>query len=212
MKYKYEIIYPKNEITKETPVALTLHGMGSSYLDLRPLIPVFGREVIELHLQGDLDYGGGYTYFIPEFTKKTEQEIIGTVVKDIHDEVVSILETEKLEKNPLFSLGFSQGAILNIGLGIFYPNWLDTVVILSGRLPEFYVEEAKKNLVDKKVKTNFFISQGKKDPLFAPTVGQKIAKFLGEYSDNVAYHEYSSGHTVDRQAPRDIYDWIMAQV
>lgn len=208
MKYKYEIIYPKAEVTKVTPVVMTLHGMGASYLDLRPLVSVFGKNVIELHLQGDLNYRGGYAYFTPEFGKKAEIDVIGNVVKNIHDQVQEILKQKKLQNNPLFSLGFSQGAIINTGLSIFYPNWLDVVVILSARLPAFYIEEADKNLVGRKISTKIFISQGQKDTLFKPKIGREIATFFRQYASSVESHEYPSGHTVNCNTPQDINDWV----
>ncbi|MFT9097761.1 alpha/beta hydrolase [Liquorilactobacillus sp.] len=208
MKYKYEMVYPKIEVTDKTPIVMTLHGMGSSYLDLKPLVSVFGENVIELHVQGDINYGSGYAYFIPEFINKTEIAVIGSVITDIHNQVETILKQERLQDNPLFSLGFSQGAIINTGLSIFYPNWLDVVVILSARLPEFYVVEARKNLIEKQISTKIFISQGKKDPLFVPATGREIASFFKKYADNVEYHEYPSGHTVDHNAPQDIFEWF----
>ncbi|EJF00569.1 alpha/beta hydrolase [Liquorilactobacillus mali] len=208
MKYKYEIIYPKIEVTKETPIVMTLHGMNSSYFDLRPLVPVFGKDVIELHIQGDLNYGSGYAYFIPKFIDKTETEVIGDVIAGIHDQVEKILGQKNLQGNPLFCLGFSQGAIISAGLSIFYPNWLDVVAILSARLPQFYIEEARKSLTEKKLDTGVFISQGQKDPVFPLETGRKLASFFRKYTDNVEYHEYPGGHIVDYSEPKDIYDWF----
>jgi phospholipase/carboxylesterase len=64
---------------QDVPVVITLHGMGSNYLDLRPSISFFNQKVIELHFQGSIEYANGYAYYIPRFFGSPSNYIGGTM-------------------------------------------------------------------------------------------------------------------------------------
>lgn len=211
LKYKQEVIYPRGEVVNaQTPVVVTLHGMGTNYLNLRPLMPIFALPIIEIHLEGDLTYGDGYTYYIPEFIHQSEEAVITETALAVHTEVAAILANRGLAENPLNVLGFSQGAILAAALSVLYPSWINNGVLLSGRLPAFLWKTAQTKLKSKKLQTACFISQGEKDPLFPVEAGQELARFFRTYAViEPEYHVYPFGHGVSYQAVEDIYNWYV---
>ncbi|KRM96788.1 phospholipase carboxylesterase [Liquorilactobacillus aquaticus DSM 21051] len=210
MKYQYELLYPKAKVTSKTPVVITMHGMGSNFYDLRPLLEFFDIPVIQLHLQGDILFSNGFAFFDPDFSQQTEDEVIGPVITAVYREINAILGEQGLEAQPKLVLGFSQGAILTASLSVVYPRWMSGGIILSGRLPTFIEKTISDNNSEKR--PPIFISQGKKDPLFAPQIGQNLAKFMQEHGYDVTYREYLIGHGVHPKAISDLRDWTKGKV
>ncbi|MCP0886116.1 dienelactone hydrolase family protein [Ligilactobacillus sp. WILCCON 0076] len=205
---KYELLgLEKYKTVPDIPVIITLHGMGSNYLDLRPLVPIFGKSVIELHVQGGISFQTGFTFYIPDFKESSEATVVGMAAENIYAQIKQILIENDLQKHPLGIIGFSQGAILASTLATLHPNWLQAAVILSGRLPDFIEINAKKELKPNEIKTTFFISQGLQDPIFAPQVGQHLATFFENYALSTEFHQYQLGHGVSAEVMQDAAIW-----
>ena len=64
MQYLYRLNYPKNW-DEHTPVAIALHGMGTDYNDLQPVLDQLAPKEIQLSLQGDQPFQSGYQFFLP---------------------------------------------------------------------------------------------------------------------------------------------------
>lgn len=205
---KYELIgASKLSSHTDVPVVITLHGIGSNYLDLRPLISIFDQQVIELHLQGSVPYANGYAYYFPEFHQRSEAEVIESAAQKIYEQTQEILKSNHLEDHPLAVIGFSQGAILATVLMAFHPKWLQAALVLSGKLPDFLSDWAKQHLKLQEVATAVFISQGNKDSIVSLDMGRQLAKFFKTYTNSSVYHEYNVGHSVSRQMIQDAYEW-----
>lgn len=86
---------------KKVPVVVTLHGMGSNYLNMRSLVALFGERTIELHLQGAIPWGNGFTYYAPRFYKFSKAQLIGVTAEKIYYEVKQILQKNQLQEHPL---------------------------------------------------------------------------------------------------------------
>ncbi|MCT4395416.1 alpha/beta hydrolase [Periweissella beninensis] len=191
--YEYKIDIPSS-INITTPVVITIHGMGSNYDDLNTLVPAIIGNAVSIHLQGDLSFGAGYAFFIPDFTKHSEESIIRPVIDKIYATITKIIADNNLQQQPIYLIGFSQGAIIGTGLINLYADFLTKVWLFSGRMPTFIAESGQK--LTTKTKTDVFVSQGLIDPLFEPKVGQAIAKNLGSHVRTLQYKEYPSGHTI----------------
>ncbi|WP_311406563.1 alpha/beta hydrolase [Liquorilactobacillus uvarum] len=210
MDYRYELLYPKEKVEAKTPIVITMHGMGSNFYDLRPLLGIFETPVIQLHIQGNIPFGNGFAFFEPDFSQQTEEQVIGPVISAVYRQINAILIKEKIAKQPKFILGFSQGAILTVSLSLLYPGWLRGGIVLSGRLPVF----VERMFIDKNdVKyPEIFVSQGEKDPLFAPQTGQHLTNYLQKHGYNVFYRVYPIGHGVHRKTVSDLKNWLRRKV
>lgn len=136
--------------------------MGSNYLNMRPLVALFGERTIELHLQGAIAWGNGFTYYAPQFYKFSKAQLIRGTAEKIYYEVKQILQKNQLQEHLLMFIGFSQGAILPAVLLILHPSWIKAAIIFSGRLPVFVEKWAQCNLGLHQIQTAVFIAQGKK--------------------------------------------------
>ncbi|KRM88464.1 alpha/beta hydrolase [Liquorilactobacillus vini] len=208
MGLKEELMCPMNLKTDQNvPVIVTLHGIGSNFFDLRPLVSIFGPSLIELHLQGAIAYGSGFTYYIPRFYKFSENQLIGNAAEKLYLQIKHDLKEHDLQDHPLAVIGFSQGAILAATLLAFHPSSFSAAILFSGRMPKFVEEWSKLNLMPGQIKTNIFISQGEKDPIFPIRSGEQLVNFFEKFGNHVSYQSYPMGHTICLKAVHDAYDW-----
>lgn len=205
MKYLYRLNYPENW-DAATPVAIALHGMGTDYHDLQPVLDEIAPTEIQISVQGDLPFQQGYMFFKTDFVRGTsaEQDTIGSTVKNVHDFICELLAQEGLNDHPLHYLGFSQGAILGTGLVTAYPDLFDQVELFSGRLPQFIEAQLTADLSGQYQSPRIFISQGLLDPLFHPEVGRHLNEIFSQHFSHVHYHEYQVGHGIAPQTLRDV--------
>ncbi|GBG94809.1 carboxylesterase [Ligilactobacillus salitolerans] len=204
MEYLYRLNYPA-EWKQNTPITIALHGMGTDYHDLQPVLDQIAPDAIQLSLQGDLPFQTGYEFFAPDFERGSQQEeaVIGKVIDHVYDFISHLLDDKQLTGHPLHYLGFSQGAIIGSGLVIAHPELFTQVELFSGRLPAF-VEMKSKQLPKKLELPQIFISQGALDPLFEPALGKHLAAVFQEHFTNVHYHEYQVGHGIVAQTLKDV--------
>lgn len=210
MTYLYKISKPEN-VTNSTPILFTMHGVGSNYHDLT-MIPGEGeKDFVQIDVQGDRPYGSGFTYYVPDFSRQSEEEVINGTLKDLDTFFDETVKKEKLSvKQPRFFLGFSQGAILSLSYSLLYPEKSNGAVILSGRLPDYVAAEAaKKTILDEL--PSFFIGHGQFDPLFSLDVSRATKAFLESKGLEAAYHEYPTAHGVITSEVTDIRNWLHVQ-
>lgn len=206
MTYLYHISKPE-KTDPSTPVLVTLHGMGTDYHDLAAIAADGEKNFVQIDIQGDLHFSSGYTYYIPDFTSRPEEQVITGTLAKLEQSLNAILQKEGLSnQQPLFFLGFSQGAILSLSYALIHPDTAAGAVVLSGRLPEFL--QNRDILCNQESKPVFFIGHGQFDPLFPVEKGQQTVRFLKEKGLNAEYHDYPVGHSVASSEVEDLRDWL----
>jgi Predicted esterase len=210
MTYLYKISKPE-DISEATPILVTLHGMGTDYNDLTFIAGEQIREkVIQIDLQGDLHFSSGYTYFIPDYSRQPEEQVISDTLAKLDETLDSVFEKEKITgRHPLFFLGFSQGAILSLSYALVHPEKTRGAVVLSGRLPAFVADREINESAGKK--PSFFVAQGQFDPLFSRETGQAINHYLISRGLKTEYHEYPTAHGVIDAEVLDLRNWLAGQ-
>lgn len=206
MTYLYQISKP-GKIDPSTPVLVTLHGMGTDDHDLASIAADGEKHFVQINIQGDLPFSSGYTYYIPDFTNQSEKQVITGTLTKLEHALTNIFRKEGLSnRQPLFFLGFSQGAILSLSYTLLHPDTVAGAVILSGRLPEFFQNE--KITYSQEVKPAFFIGHGRFDPLFPVQTGRFINQFLRRKGLDTDNHDYPTGHSVTEDEVVDLRNWL----
>lgn len=209
MSYLYQINRP-GIVTETTPILVTLHGMGSNDHDLALIAGHGPVDFVQIDIQGNIPFRSGFTYYIPDFSVKSEKEILTETLTKIDRFLIEVLKKEELSpKQPLFFLGFSQGAILSLSYGLLYPDKLKGAVILNGRLPQFVAEVSRENHARKK--TSFFVAQGEFDSVFPLAIGRSVKTYLKEEGFETDYHEYPADHEVIAAEIVEIRSWLHVQ-
>ena len=90
-------------------------------------------------------------------------------------------------------MGFSQGAVLALAMGILYPGRIGKTSILAGFLPQTWISQlpAAPNALTRKT---FFIAHGNHDDVVPITKAQRAAAWLKEKGAEVTFCEADTGH------------------
>lgn len=198
----YTISIPEGA-TGSLPAILVLHGMGGDETNLPPLLTSFRSTHIILSVRGPLPHGNGFAYFFPKSYGNPDRTTFDPAVATLTAFITKALKRYPIDPERLTIAGFSQGAIMGMTLSLVADLPIKGVIALSGYIPSFIKEAAPAS-----VKTGYFVSQGERDPIFASTVGQGTAAFLGPRSADLTYREYPIGHEVSPAVVQDLTDWL----
>lgn len=204
--YEYEISLPAGyQEEGKYPVVFLLHGKGSDERDMLSLAGPLSSEFVLISIRGDFSVGTGYQFY--------ELKSIGNPIREQFDQAVEKLErfiTYASERYPIdperrYFMGFSQGAILSMSLGLSMGEAIKGIVALNGYVPEFVkTEYAIKNMEHVSV----FISHGEHDTVFPIRIGQETAAYFQGLTSRLTFRTYPSGHGVLPENQRDLLLWL----
>ena len=115
-------------------------------------------------------------------------------------------EEYPVDKSQLFLLGFSQGAILSMTLGLALGDRIKGIVALSGYIPGFVKEEYDIKPVNQ---VSLFISHGEFDQVLPFEWGKANNEYFKELGSDVTFKTYPEGHTVSQQNYEDFTKWLL---
>jgi phospholipase/carboxylesterase len=205
----------KGPSDNDTPIVVMIHGYGSHENDLLGLKDYFSPNVHYLSVRAPISLGfGGFAWYPINFDnlgKKESDTIKAAEGRDLLMRFIKEFKVNhKLYDNPVWLLGFSQGAILSYALALNYPDQIKKVMALSGYILKEIVPESYPNGSFKDL--DFFISHGKEDdviPIEAPRQGLPI---LEQLQINHIYREYTQGHGIGPENLQDLKSWFFKEL
>ncbi len=188
------------------PLVVLLHGIGADEHDLLPLAPFLDPRCAVVSLRAPRDYVVGYSWFPVAFRPD------GSVDPDIAAARETLARLRgwlaaapaRLGTDPArtFLLGFSQGAMMSLGLLLTAPERLAGVAALSGRFaPGWFAPAAAPEAV---ARVPLLVAHGVADDVLPIAHGRGIREaFAGRITD-FTYREFPIGHEI---APAEI-EWV----
>jgi phospholipase/carboxylesterase len=180
------------------PVAtlVLLHGLGSDEQDMFGLAEMIDDRVEVICLRAPHSYGPGFAWFDIQWTSegiKVDEDEYWDAVGMLAHEIVT------LQKSNLIIGGFSQGAMMSLGLITKFPELAAASVLLSGRgiekpCPEFL--------------GRIFQGHGQFDDVIPVSEARKLSADLLALGDRYEYHEYGIGHSINDQELADLNSWF----
>jgi phospholipase/carboxylesterase len=202
----YEIRKPKNFTQdKKYPALFIMHGMGSNEQDLPPLVSGLEDTFFIFSIRGHLSQPPGFAFFTIEGYGKPHREVFDDAVNRLTNFIENACGEYPLDKNQIYLLGFSQGAILSMTLGLTLGDRVKGIVALSGYIPKFVKEEYEIKPVNN---LSLFISHGEMDPVLPFEWGIENSNYFNEKGAKVTFKEYPVGHTVSLQNHKDFMEWL----
>lgn len=195
---------------EKAPLLVMIHGYGSHENDLFSLKEYLGNDSHFLSLRAPLSLGfGGFAWYPIHFDAvgaKTSDTKMAAQSRDLILSFISqFQEQEQLSENPLWLMGFSQGAILSYGLALNEPSKFKRVMALSGYvLKEIVPDKYQKSQVQK---LDFFVSHGREDEVIPVQAARMSTEFLEKLGVQHRYQEYPAGHGINPDNLRDLVDW-----
>lgn len=195
------------------PIMVMIHGYGSHENDLYAFKDYLGDGFHYLSLRAPINLGfGGFAWYPIHFDATGVKTSDTAAAAESRDKIVHFLEAfrqmEKLTDNPVWLMGFSQGAILSYGLALSYPKQFQRVLALSGYVlkeivPEQYRAHDLQHL-------DFFVSHGSQDDVIPVEAARMTVNFLEKLQVKHRYQEYPAGHGINPDNLRDLMNWIKA--
>jgi len=110
----------------------------------------------------------------------------------------------------VYLLGFSQGAIMSLLVGLRRPDLVAGIVPMSGRLlPETLADRASDDALRGLA---VFSVHGTRDPVLPVAGGRAIREALSKLPVALSYREYDMGHQVNAESLADVAAWLTAQL
>jgi phospholipase/carboxylesterase len=196
------------------PLLVLLHGVGSNEEDLLPLASYLDERFFIISLRAPLSTrDGGYGWFPIEWTptgiKHDEKDAIDgqAAAEKAIDELVEMYD---LDPDRVYLMGFSQGAMISLGIMLIHPEKVAGAVIMSGRiLPNVAANAAEPERLSGKP---ILVVHGTQDSIVPIAEGRHIAAYLKGTPVDLTYNEYDIAHTVTEETLADITAWLTKQL
>jgi phospholipase/carboxylesterase len=197
-------------LPSESPaVLILLHGLGSNEQDLIGLAPRLDPSLRVIALRAPHAYGfGGYAWFDVEWDEDGNKWD-GEQALESLQALVSLFEDFPThfgsKPRKLILGGFSQGAMMTLGLLLRRPDLIDGALLMSGVvLPEFVPSGPPSGLAGKPC----LVQHGRLDSVLPIQEGRRVAELLQSYSADYIYREYDMAHEVNLESLTDIGTWL----
>lgn len=191
-------------VDANAPLSLILlHGLGADEHDLMGLAPYMDPKLEVVCLRAPLDSPwGGYCWFGIDFDER------GMIVDQAQAreslcDLIAFLET--MDVGPKILGGFSQGAMMSLGVLAERPDLVQGVIAMSGAwLPEWNPISAANVPV--------LLTHGTADPVVDFQRGENAANVLSELGYQVEFHSYPMGHEINGPCLNEVCRWLNQQL
>jgi phospholipase/carboxylesterase len=202
----YELRRPKNMDPEKTyPALFIMHGIGSNEQNMLSLVEGLEEQFFIFSIRGHLAHPPGFAYFTIQGYGKPHREIFDQAIKKLTTFIDFATEQYPLDLSKLYLMGFSQGAILSMTLGLTLGNRIKGIIALSGYIPGFVKEEYNIKSVNQ---MSLFISHGELDQVLPYEWGVANDEYFKELGATVTFKSYQVGHTVSMQNLQDYLNWL----
>ncbi len=198
--------------TEKSPAIIMLHGYGSDENDLFSFASELPDNYTIISLKAPYamqPYGNAwYAINFDNVNGKwsDDQQAITSrdLVKKCIDEIISVYN---IDSENITLLGFSQGTILSLAVGLSFPDKIKNIIGLSG-----YINEGifKENYTENDFsKLNVYTSHGSVDQVIPVDWARKTKPFLQNLNINCEYSEFPVGHGVAPQNFHEFKEWLL---
>ena len=206
----YDLLKPKTvDPDKVYPALFLIHGIGSNEQNMFPLIAGLEEKYFIFSIRGPISHPPGFAFFTIEGYGKPHQEVFKQSLGQLTDFLDYASNKYPIDKNQLFLLGFSQGAILSMSLALTLGNKIKGIVALSGYIPKIVSEDYEIQSVKE---LSVFISHGEVDQILPYQWGMEAQEYFKTLGADVTFRSYHESHTVSIQNQQDVIQWIQEKI
>ena len=195
---------------RKPPLLVLLHGIGADENDLFPLARRLDPRLTVVSLCAPHDYVTGHAWFHIDFLPG------GKVVPDVEQARASLAELvawveaapARLGTDPgrTALLGFSQGAMMSLGVLRTIPDRLAGVVALSGRVAgDLFEATAPRDAI---ARVPLLVAHGTLDDLLPVANGRQTRDAFQDLSRDFTYREFPIGHGIAPDELELVASWL----
>ena len=191
------------------PLLVLAHGYGSNEQDLMGLAGYFDPRLMIVSVRAPLTMGqGSYAWFELEYTANgvtADPERMNQGLAALTGFLSELPNAYKYDPSRVLMGGFSQGAMLSLGVLLHQPQSIGGANAHSGRLWPGAAEHADREALSGKP---VLVTHGTYDTVLPIANGRAIRAALSELPVDLTYHEYPMAHEINGDALRDVLAWI----
>jgi phospholipase/carboxylesterase len=202
----YELRKPAHIDPEKTyPALFIMHGIGSNEQNMLSVVDGLEDQFFLFSIRGHLSQPPGFAYFTIQGYGKPHREVFDEGVSKLTSFIEYARDKYPIDSSRLYLLGFSQGAILTMTLGLTLGNRVKGIIALSGYIPGFVKEEYNIKSVEQ---LSAFISHGEMDQVLPFDWGVANNEYFRKLGAIVTFQTYQEGHTVSLQNQQDFMKWL----
>jgi len=186
------------------------HGYGSNKEDLFSLEQYLPKSHTIISLEAPLKLPfGGFSWFNIDYSDVIENNLdkrykeINDSIKNILDNIDKHIKNEKLNKNDISILGFSQGGSICWKLGLDFSSRFRRIIPMSSFIHPSYLNNKLEFYKDLLI----YSSHGLLDDVIPIDL---VEDYILELSKNnsLTFEKYNSGHTINQRNLLSLINWL----
>jgi phospholipase/carboxylesterase len=207
------VVQPRNPDAGPPPLLVLLHGLGSNENDLVPVAAQLDPRFLVVSLRAPRTYQAGYAWFQITWRGAGELQPDVAQARDALGGLARWLAAApaRLGADPrrVYLLGFSQGAMMSLGVLRTVPERVAGAVALSGKFNDTLFDEPPARRMGD---VGLFVGHGTQDDLLPVTDGRAIRDLFQPLVRDFAYHEYPISHAISPAEIRDVAAWLTGRL
>ncbi len=200
---------PRAPAAEPCAALLLLHGRGADEADLLPVADSLDPRLFVVSARAPLPLGPGFAWYHLADIGDPDPASFEASLAALGEFVRDLPAAYPIDPRRIFTLGFSQGAVMAGSLLLTRPESIAGTVMLSGYLPldqKLSIDEA--TLAGRRV----FVGHGTADPLIPIAWARRVRDYFTKVSADLTYREYPNPHYIDTEEIDDVRAWGLADV
>ena len=203
----HELVAPRTR-ADAYPTLVLLHGRGDSAAGIAPLGYEFQRDdLLVISVQAPLELGGvmagGYEWYRFQQPPSLDEATLRASLSALAEFLDTVKASYPVDRERVVLLGFSQGAVMSLGVQALRSDSVAGVIALSGYFP-IEVEPEAGNLVGSPA----FVGHGVHDDIIPVEAGRRTRDLLERHGVDLTYREYPMAHQVSAEEMADARGWL----
>lgn len=195
-----------------------LHGLGADGSDFVPIVPELKlpaslgirflfphAPIIPVTINSGYQMRAWYDIVSLNLDQHIDQTSMTHSVRLIQ-ELIEQENNRGIATENIMLAGFSQGSVIALMTGLFYPRSLAGIIALSGYLPIPQEALSKASPVNQKLP--IFMGHGTEDAMVPYALGKAAYLTLNEAHYDVSWHSYQMAHAVCAEEILDLSLWL----
>jgi phospholipase/carboxylesterase len=196
------------------PLVVLLHGIGADENDLVPIASSLDARLLVVSLRAPRHYHGGWAWFDiawgADGSVRPDVDQARAALADLARWLAAAPARLGADERRVFLLGFSQGAMMSLGLLQTMPERLAGVIALSGRPVEgLVVTPASPDAV---ARVPLFVGHGTRDDVLPIANGRAVRDAFAPLVRDFTYREYPVAHGIAPGELADVAAWLAARL
>ena len=193
------------------PLLALLHGVGGNERDLFELAPDLDPRLRIVSVRGALTRGPSrYAWFDVHFLPRGGFLINPQQLDANRRRLVTFLreavDAYRADRERIYLMGFSQGAIMSLTLALTEPSLLAGVVAVSGRIPP----EVQPWMVSPEETAGLpvMVAHGREDTVISIDWARRARGTLEQQRVALTYSEHDGGHLIPPATLAEVAAWL----